>query len=497
MELDLHRRLMSELKLLDDQGDLQPIALADGSLGSDLLPVDDDGLHPSGTSFFGLGGGPEVNPVVNPVNLRRAAFLAEKAQDAPAQDAAFLLDEALQVADGKPAFVEIPDNAVPVVSEDGLRKFQQANIAYRRARSDSLAASQNYDAAERNRRIAEEVRQRMLKERSEGKLTPDRQHLLQEAELAFRRLSEEANHDRQASSQALALVAWTNALRRLTLMCLGGAEPTLPAVLQQEHDALDPGIQGRLFHYSPLVILFREYASQLQDERLGEQYGFVDDPAMQSRAERIVDRLRLISPYPNEPAIVRVLDFPKDPRVAAGMEDNAGAIGNRIFIGRKLLSTLDDDQLMFVVGHEMGHNIHDHAIQELGNLGLDKARDWWNGESDTAGLTAKQQSLAKAIRIADFTRPNELEADREGAYLALAAGAKPEGIRKFLQWDAQRTAQAIAAQETAYYEEKHLTMPAAKRKLLEQLMDHPPAQQRYSLLEDIYGTTLLRPLEPN
>src|SRR5208282_2743231 len=94
VELDLHRRLMSELNLLGNQGDLQPLTLAD-----------DDGLHPSGTSFFGLGGGPEVNPTPNPVNLRRAAFLAEKAQDAPSEDAAVLLDEALQVADGKPAFV--------------------------------------------------------------------------------------------------------------------------------------------------------------------------------------------------------------------------------------------------------------------------------------------------------------------------------------------------------------------------------------------------------
>jgi Zn-dependent protease with chaperone function len=508
MELDLHRRLMSELKLLDDQGDLQPIALADGSLGSDLLPVDDDGLHPSGTSFFGLGGGPEVNPVVNPLNLRRAAFLAEKAQDAPPQDAAFLLDEALQVADGKPAFVEIPDNAVPVVSEDGLRAFQQANIDYRRARSDSLAASRTYDAAERNRRIAEEVRQRMLKERSEGKLTPDRQRLLPEAESARCRLIQAADNALDALQQARFTEAWNDAKRRLSLLATLGQEPAPVSVLDRENDALSRNLLDRGVHR--LLHSWRQQQSQQMGELLGQQYGFVNDPALKARAQGIVDRLRKVSPYPDDPKIVRVLDFPKDPNTSEGMEDNAFAVGDSMFIGRKLMSEMDDDQLMFVVGHEMGHIIYDHAYQKDKKAELEESLNRCDQKADASGLSPDDKTLlhnqVSVVRFADYSRDQELQADRMGAYLALAAGARPEGIRKAFEWDAQNDAQNLAQQEAEFEKKMQAklppgqtvpTMPPAERKLQDQMLDHPSAQQRYGPLQDIYGTTLLPPLEPN
>jgi hypothetical protein len=519
VELDLHKRLMSELKLLDDQGSLQPMALGDGAPGSsDLIPIDDDGLAPAGTSFFGLGGGKQAEPPANSVNLRRAAFLAEKAQDAAPEDAALLMDEALQVADGKPAFVEIPDNAAPIISEDGLRAFQQANIDYRRAHSDTLVASQNFDAADRDRRIAEEVRRRMIEERNTAAFTPDRQHLLHEAESAFCRLTEEANRALQVLDQAQSSAAWNDALRRLSLRSMLGLEPVLPEALRKEHDSLDPGIADRLNHDHPAMILFREFASEHYDELLGQQYGFVDDPSMQNRAERIVNRLRAVSAYPDEPKIVRVLDLPKDPHKAAGMEDNAGAVGSRIFIGRNLLNTMDDDTLMFVLAHEMGHNIEDHAIQKFGKVAREMLGGWCDKKTDASGLTPKDKDRlhdqVTAIRIADFTRTQELQADREGAYLALAAGAKPEGIRKFFQWDAQHEVQIIAGLETRF-EEKQLTnltpaqrqariesgmvkkMPTAERKLQDQLLDHPAAQQRYGTLVEIYGSQLLHPLELN
>ncbi len=143
---------------------------------------------------------------------------------------------------------------------------------------------------------------------------------------------------------------------------------------------------------------------------------------------------------------------------------------------------------------------------------------WCDKKTDASGLTPKDKDRlhdqVTAIRIADFTRTQELQADREGAYLALAAGAKPEGIRKFFQWDAQHESQIIAGLETRF-EEKQLTnltpaqrqariesgmvkkMPTPGRRLQDQLLDHPAAQQRYGTLVEIYGSHLLHPLELN
>lgn len=147
----VHKALLSQLSFLDAQGgigDRDLLSLSDPSAPG--LQGLDDGLRPAGTSFFGLGGdagsrvglaepAPEAPPVALR-DLRRAAFLAEKAQDATPEQAATLVDEALRIADGAAPFVEIDDRAVPVVGEDGLRAFQEANIAYRLARDRAAVA---------------------------------------------------------------------------------------------------------------------------------------------------------------------------------------------------------------------------------------------------------------------------------------------------------------------------------------------------------------------
>jgi hypothetical protein len=228
IEMDLHNRLMSELQLVGAQGQLQPMSLFDGAASHDsgMMRLDDDAnLAPAGTSFFGLGGGkpalPADAPVVSMANLRRAAFLAQKAADAAPGDAAFLIDEAVNVANGKTPFIEIPDNAVPVVSEAGLLAFQQANIDYRRAHADTLAASQRFTEANRNRQIAEEVYRRVQEEnRKAAQLTPERRRLAKEAQWALTRFQDETDRARQLFDQAQNWAAWADALRRFTLRSL-------------------------------------------------------------------------------------------------------------------------------------------------------------------------------------------------------------------------------------------------------------------------------------
>lgn len=115
-----HKALLSQLSFLDAQGgigDRDLLSLSDPSAPG--LQGLDDGLRPAGTSFVGLGGdagsraGPAEPapkaPAVGLLDLRRAAFLAEKAQDATPEQAATLVDEALKTADRAAPFVEIDD----------------------------------------------------------------------------------------------------------------------------------------------------------------------------------------------------------------------------------------------------------------------------------------------------------------------------------------------------------------------------------------------------
>lgn len=153
---ELHRRVMGALKLtgltdlsikgLDGRSDLHLKGLdASGVLA--LKSVDDPGpssLRPKGTSLFGLGG--ETRPAVpEPVfdqdvvdlrNLERAVMLLKSVPEGTTADDSAVLDEALNAATGDTSVVpSLPaGSAVPMISENGLKTYQLANIEYANAR---------------------------------------------------------------------------------------------------------------------------------------------------------------------------------------------------------------------------------------------------------------------------------------------------------------------------------------------------------------------------
>lgn len=251
---EIHRRLMSELKLfesgplglkLDDELAAAPAA---DPLG---LKLDDADLRPRGTAFFGLGGAnaaagepPDLTPVPV-IQVRRAAFLAEKALNASPADADFLMDEAMRVADGQPPFVAISDNAVPVVSERGLLAFQQANIDYHKTRSDSVAASRRLVAADREVEVAEKVVGN-LRDAVAKSPNGDAQKMLAEAEEARRRLLQERDQTVADTNWAQKLTAWRNTLRRLALRATIDPDPLLGEVVRRSADPLDAAYRARL-----------------------------------------------------------------------------------------------------------------------------------------------------------------------------------------------------------------------------------------------------------
>ncbi|MFP3969436.1 M48 family metallopeptidase [Actinomadura fulvescens] len=161
-----------------------------------------------------------------------------------------------------------------------------------------------------------------------------------------------------------------------------------------------------------------------------------------------------------------ILDLPEVPEVYVRQspEPNAMALGSDrpfIVINTGLIDLLDDEELRFVIAHEVGHILSGHAVYQtmmqilislgsrlawlpLGNLGIAAIiiglKEWFRKaelSSDRAGLLAGQDlDAAKRtmMKLAGGTRLQEMssEAFLEQAREYDAAGDVRDGLLKFL-----------------------------------------------------------------
>lgn len=114
-------------------------------------------------------------------------------------------------------------------------------------------------------------------------------------------------------------------------------------------------------------------------------------------------------------------------------EPNAFALpGGFIFISRPILDLCgwDESEVAFILGHEMGHVLHGHAVERI----------MTSSAMAAASRTAPVQGLLGAwlrnvgIRFLEtaYSRDNEVEADKLGVRLAVAAGYDPQGAIRLL-----------------------------------------------------------------
>ena len=114
-------------------------------------------------------------------------------------------------------------------------------------------------------------------------------------------------------------------------------------------------------------------------------------------------------------------------------EPNAFALpGGFIFVSRSILELCrwDSDEVAFVVGHEMGHVIRGHAIERIvtGSAISAAAR-----AAPVPGVLAGWlRTVGVKYLETAYSREQELEADRLGLRLALAAGFESEGSVRLL-----------------------------------------------------------------
>lgn len=106
---------------------------------------------------------------------------------------------------------------------------------------------------------------------------------------------------------------------------------------------------------------------------------------------------------------------------------NAFALpGGHVFIGQGLLDQMtSEDELAFILGHELEHIDHYHAVErvqieaKLKSLNLD--------------IVAAVAEIPMSLWQAGYSKDQEFEADREGLRIAAAAGYSPQGAQKMTE----------------------------------------------------------------
>jgi predicted Zn-dependent protease len=162
-----------------------------------------------------------------------------------------------------------------------------------------------------------------------------------------------------------------------------------------------------------------------------EAQGRLDtDPALLARLGAIVSRLRAVAAQerPDMAAIAWEL------HACRGCGENASATaGGKLLVGEEFLQDLaaDDDELAFLVAHEMAHVLAEHtrefatAARYFVSNGL--RREYWDIQREL------DESLGANLRMAPVAAHQELEADYIGCVLAASAGYDPRGMLTLLR----------------------------------------------------------------
>jgi predicted Zn-dependent protease len=124
--------------------------------------------------------------------------------------------------------------------------------------------------------------------------------------------------------------------------------------------------------------------------------------------------------------------------VVDSKEVNAFAVpGGFIYVNRGLIErTQHMDQLAGVLGHEIGHVVRRHSIQQMqqeqgANIGVTLACVLTSVCNSGISQTAIQ--LGATGLFAKFSRTDEAEADEEGVRNTIRAGINPNGIPEMFQ----------------------------------------------------------------
>lgn len=181
------------------------------------------------------------------------------------------------------------------------------------------------------------------------------------------------------------------------------------------------------------------------------QYPLSSDPALLARVQRIGRRVAGVCGRPDLPFEFHVVDTP---------DINAFCLpGGFVYVFRGLLQGVpNDDALAFIIGHEIAHAVHRHALRQFEKSQIVRIV--------TAPLTGAIGTFGRdVVRVVvgrHFSRDDEREADQEGLLYATRAGFDAQG--------------GVRAMET-------LLQLVGTSRHPEFLSDHPDTRRRKEALE--------------
>lgn len=169
-----------------------------------------------------------------------------------------------------------------------------------------------------------------------------------------------------------------------------------------------------------------EIARQQHPKILATYGGEYSDPKVERMVARIVGRLTAVSANPGQTYKITLLDSPNV---------NAFALpGGYLYITRGLLALANDSsELAAVIAHEMGHVTANHGLkrQEIeakSALAAKVVSDVLEDDADTRAALVRGK-----LKLAQFSRNQELEADVIGIKAIGEAGYDPYAAARFLR----------------------------------------------------------------
>ncbi len=169
--------------------------------------------------------------------------------------------------------------------------------------------------------------------------------------------------------------------------------------------------------------------SEQQEEEIGEEmYGYIQENFKLLKGNQAHQRLQKILnrlvPYVQRPGITYEIHLVDDDELI-----NAFSIaGGHLFITTGIMKWVEsEDELAFIIAHEMSHVDAGHTIQHVKkSVTIQSWADYLE-----VGEYASDIEQVQSLLGLPFGQPDEYEADRLGAYLVWKAGYDPHRGKNF------------------------------------------------------------------